>query len=1313
MKKILTSILLGLVHFLVSAQTEFITTWKTDNPGVSADNQITIPTFTGETYNYTVDWGDGNSDTNVTGSITHTFNVPGIYQVSIEGTFPRIYFNETGDKDKILNIKQWGGIQWTSMDSAFAGCTNISVGANDVPNLSSVTSLRRMFFYCTYSFNYTNREYPNFNGIENFNDWDVSTITDMSNMFDKSSFYQDISAWDVSNVIDMSYMFFSSPFNQDISNWDVSSVQNMSGIFGASSFRGDVTGWDVGNVTNMDYMFNSTFFDQDISSWDVSNVTTMRYMFSQCSFNQDISDWNVSNVVDMSNIFDDNDLSRENYDKILIAWSQLPSLQNGTILGAKDVQYCLGKEAREFLISNYNWVIIDQGENCEEERPFITTWKTDNPGFSEDNQITIPTNSREVYNYNVDWGDGTSDTGVTEDITHTYAVPGTYQVSITGRFPHIFFNNSNADYPYQYPRNTSDTDKIISIDQWGTNRWISMAFAFAGCTNLDVLATDSPDFSKDVRLNHMFYGCSSLKGNKSMADWDLSYITFLGNNMFDNAPQFNQPIGDWDVSNIRYLNEMFQNATSFNQNLEKWDIGKAERLNAMFDGSGISVSNYDKILNAWSKLPSLQENIEFGAKDTHYCNSEAARQLLIDTYNWEITDAGKDCSSTYFITTWKTDNPGISADNQITIPTFSGETYNYTVDWGDGNSDTNVTGDITHTYATAGTYQVSISGGFPRIYFDDLSFDETTNDSDKLMEVNQWGSIEWTSMESAFHGCANLDVTALDLPDFSRVTSLVYMFRGCRSLIGNESMNSWDVSNITNLAAAFNTTDLFNQDISNWDVSNVTSLNGTFAEAKAFSQNLNDWDVSSVTNLGVVFGYASSFDQPLNNWDVSKVSDFHSAFAGTPFNQPLNNWDTSSASTMGGMFSDAVNFNQDIGNWNVSSVEYFGAMFQNASSFNKDISNWDTSSVIEMSGMFDGATSFDQNLGEWEISNVTNMDYLFLNAGLSLDNYDKTLIGWNSLPLKQSNVVLNAGSSQYCDSEEARQSLIDGFGWTIVDGGKAPLCNEDNDADGVLDHLDLCLDTRPDAVVDDYGCEIIPVDAIQVYVLTPSCIGSSDGAVTILMSTTGHLMDISIIGDSYTNQFDDVASGQEFEIGNLSEGIYTITVSIPEILFEQTYGVIVNELASVTGKRASTDSKMGTVVYEVAGSKNYNVQVNDEIRNYTFENIGQQTIVLNNLHGQTEIAISGESDCQGIVSDSFFIGDTIQVYPTITSASVNILSTDTTFNVQVFGIDGRLVKEFQYNDNDKIMDVSTLKSGIYLLQMEINGRMETVKIVKR
>ena len=62
-----------------------------------------------------------------------------------------------------------------------------------------------------------------------------------------------------------------------------------------------------------------------------------------------------------------------------------------------------------------------------------------------------------------------------------------------------------------------------------------------------------------------------------------------------------------------------------------------------------------------------------------------------------------------FVSTWKT-----GSDNEsITLPLPSGYEYNFTVDWGD-TSTSQVTShddtDKTHTYATAGTYTVTISG---------------------------------------------------------------------------------------------------------------------------------------------------------------------------------------------------------------------------------------------------------------------------------------------------------------------------------------------------------------------------------------------------------------------------------------------------------------------------------------------------------------------------------------------------------------------------------------------------------------------------
>ncbi len=300
---------------------EFITTWKTDNTGTSNSDQITIPADDAVwTYDYTVDWGDGSTDTGVTGSITHTYSLAGTYTVTITGDFPGINFNNSGDCQKILTIEQWGGIEWKSMGGAFSGCTNLTSSAIDTPNLSNVTDMSSMFRNAS-SFNQdisdwdvsnvtsmTYMFYFAFAFNQNIGSWDVSNVTNMAYMFDyASAFNQDIGSWDVSKVTDMSYMFYHADiFNQDLSKWDVSSVTTMRYMFFyASAFNQAIGNWNVSNVTNMTYMFNNaSAFNQDISGWDVSSVTTMTAMFAYAPvFNQDIGKWDVSSVTNMAGMF--------------------------------------------------------------------------------------------------------------------------------------------------------------------------------------------------------------------------------------------------------------------------------------------------------------------------------------------------------------------------------------------------------------------------------------------------------------------------------------------------------------------------------------------------------------------------------------------------------------------------------------------------------------------------------------------------------------------------------------------------------------------------------------------------------------------------------------------------------------------------------------------------------------------------------------------------------------------------------------------------------------------------------------------------
>ena len=228
--------------------TDFVTTWKTDNEGTSNSSSITIPTdpsWGGYTYNYSVDWNnDGTPDeTGITGDVTHDFGSPGTYTIRISGDFPRIFFDASGDAKKILEVNQWGNIQWRSMSSAFAGASNLTIPATDVPDLSQVTEMAQMFLWAT-SFN------------QPLDNWDVSNVTNMSNMF-----------------------YGATSFNQPLDSWDVSNVTDMYSMFGATQFNRPLDSWDVSNVTNMYAMFSSTPFNQPLDSWDGSTVTDMGGMF--------------------------------------------------------------------------------------------------------------------------------------------------------------------------------------------------------------------------------------------------------------------------------------------------------------------------------------------------------------------------------------------------------------------------------------------------------------------------------------------------------------------------------------------------------------------------------------------------------------------------------------------------------------------------------------------------------------------------------------------------------------------------------------------------------------------------------------------------------------------------------------------------------------------------------------------------------------------------------------------------------------------------------------------------------------------------
>ncbi len=366
LRNLITFSLLIFTLFILSTNTtqaqittnDFVTIWDTENTGTSASNQITIP-GTGSGYSYSIYWeslssstATGTIATSTSASQTITFPEPGEYKVAIKGTYPRIYFANGGDKLKILTVEQWGSNAWTSMESAFYGCANLTVPATDAPNLSGVTSLKYMFNSSS-SFN------------ESVNHWDVSNVTSIYGMFEGAiSFNKPLNSWDVSNVINMSRAFINaSLFNQSLDSWDVSKVTDMSIMFNRSSaFNQPLNSWNVSNVTNMSQMFRgATLFNQPLNSWTTSKVTTMRDMFtSATAFNQSLASWNIASATDMTSMFYNAGLSQSNQDATLVGWAA-QSLKSSVPfhLGLKTYS-STGATALDTLRNTYNWIITEQ-----------------------------------------------------------------------------------------------------------------------------------------------------------------------------------------------------------------------------------------------------------------------------------------------------------------------------------------------------------------------------------------------------------------------------------------------------------------------------------------------------------------------------------------------------------------------------------------------------------------------------------------------------------------------------------------------------------------------------------------------------------------------------------------------------------------------------------------------------------------------------------------------------------------------------------------------------------------------------------------
>ncbi len=372
----------------------FVSRWNTSltSDVSSAENQIKLPLQENGDYAFTVEWGDGTNHTITTwnqSEIIHNYTTPGVYTLVISGKIEGWRFTSEGDKLKILEISQWGTLQFRDGGTYyFGGCENLVLTATDAPDLTQTTSLNGFFSNC-----------PNLGDQGDMSLWDTSNITNMKSMFKYSdTFNQNVSTWDTSKVTTMQSMFYHCyEFNYSLEQWDVSNVKYMAWMFAnAWSFNQPLNTWNTSRVMDMAVMFASAInFNQPLDTWNTSRVNDMTGMFANClSFDQNLGMWNIEILWYAEGMFTFCSLSVANYDALLIGWA------------AQDLSFALkwgievkfhggyseyseqAVEARNKLINTYKWEITDGGL-YDDTPPVITEVNHTPVEPTEEDTLTI------------------------------------------------------------------------------------------------------------------------------------------------------------------------------------------------------------------------------------------------------------------------------------------------------------------------------------------------------------------------------------------------------------------------------------------------------------------------------------------------------------------------------------------------------------------------------------------------------------------------------------------------------------------------------------------------------------------------------------------------------------------------------------------------------------------------------------------------------------------------------------------------------------------------------------------------------------